>query len=464
MSSFWAFGTESVNLFFSLEGSTSNSMENQYMQINRVTGDSELEINPENSFLYEKEGESCPAVQVPEESESQSLLEKDQEGQSDISCLSAGPFVIENSSLLIEEVLGVTKNQQVEEENLTLETKPNLLVNLDGKSSLRKDYGQTDKSCLSSEPLEYSDDKEEGAFPAAQIPERTDDQITLCKDHRQTDDDLCLWSGPLVMENSSLLIKETVGEAKSEQFEENNLTPVQKLPSLADLDVEHSNEIRCLVDEKLGETENRSESPKNLGKRDPTTISSVPLVTASIDSSLPDGIISDMIYYKESRSICTAGEQPESEFCESPPLRSENKSILGESIWARRGKPASVVQIQTYRSRGKTTVEAGIDNDNGNEQEVEIFTPDKENLTPNTLRLRSLKKKNMVEIKLDDAQQEEEIFTPDKENFTPNTLQLRSLKKQGKVEVSHSKSHKSFLSSNIHSEDLLVCSEKRTGN
>lgn len=463
MSSFWAFGTESVNLFFPLEGSTSNSMENQCLQINCVTGDSELENNPESSFFNDKEGETCPAVQVPEETESQSLLEKDHEGESDISCLLAGPFVIENSSLLIKEFLVVTKNQQVEEENLTQETKSNLLVNLDGKSSLRKDYGQTDKSCLSSEPLEYSDDKEEGAHPAAQIPERNDDQISLCKDHQQTDDDLCLWSGPLVMENSSWLIREVVGEAKSEQFEENDLTPVQKLTSLVNLDVEHSNEIRCLVDEKLGETENRSESPKNLGKRDPTTISSVPFVTTSIDSSPPDGIISEMIYYKDSQtpqSICTAGEQPESEFCESPPLRSENKSIFGESIWARRGKPASVVQIQTDGSRGKTTGETGIDNDYGNEQEVEIFTPDKENLTPNTLRLRSLKKKNMVEIKLDDAQKEEEIFTPDKENFTPKTLQLRSLKKKGKVEVSHSKSHKSFLSSNIHPEDLLVCSEK----
>ncbi|KAM5562046.1 hypothetical protein ABKV19_017321 [Rosa sericea] len=449
LSSFWAFGTESVNLFFPLEDSTSNSKENQYLQLNCVTGGSELDNNLESSVFNEK-GEACPSVQV---------LEKEQ-GQSDISGLSAGPFVVENSSLLIGEVLAGTKHQQVVEVNLTPETKSALLVNLDGKSSITKDHGQTDQLCLSSEPLEYSSDKEEGAYPAAQIP-GTAGQSYMSKDNGQTDNDLCLSAGPFVTENSSLLIGEVLGEINNQPAEEEN--PSQNPTLLVNLDFEISNEIRCLVDERRGETEKRSLSPKNHHeKRDTKTISYVPLVTDSVDSFLPDGVLSEIIDDKENhtpQSICTAGGQPKSEFCKSPPLRSEDKSIFGESIWERRGKPASAVRIQTERSRERTTVEAGIDNDN--EQEVESFTPDKENLTPNTLRLRSLKKKFEVEIKLDDTQEEEEIFTPDKENFTPNTLRLRSLKKKGKLELTNSKSHRSSLSkqnlnSNIPREDLLV--------
>ncbi|PRQ24416.1 putative transcription factor interactor and regulator FHA-SMAD family [Rosa chinensis] len=442
LSSFWAFGTESVNLFFPREDS---SKENQYVQLSCVTGGSELE----------KEGEASPTVQI---------LEKDQ-GQSDISGLSAGPFVIENSSLLIREVLAETKHQQVEEVNLTPEAKSDLLVNLDSKSSITKDQGQADQLCLSSEPLEYSDDKEEGAYPAAQIPGRNADQSSLSKDHGQNDNVLCLSAGPFVTENSSLLVGEVLGEINNQEGEEEN--PSQKPTLLVNLDFEISNEIRCLVDERRGETEKRSVSPKNHHeKRDTKTISSVPLVTDSIDSFSPDRDLSEIIDDKENQtplSICTAGGQPESEFCNSPPLRSEDKSIFGESIWERRGKPASAVRIQTETSRERTTVEAGIDNDN--EQEVESITPDKENLTPNTLRLRSLKKKFEVEIKLDDTQEEQEIFTPDKENFTPNTLRLRSLKKKGKLELTDSKSHRSSLSkqnlnSNIPREDLLVSPAK----
>ncbi|KAL6213810.1 hypothetical protein ACLB2K_013249 [Fragaria x ananassa] len=447
LSTFWAFGTESVNLFY--PHSTSNSEEHQYLQLNCVTGGSELDKIPESSSSHEK-GEASPIVQV---------LEKDQ-GQSDISALlSAGPFVRENSSLL------ETKYQQVEEDSMSLETNLDVLVNLDGKSSTTKDHGQTDQLCLSSEPLQYFDEKEEDACPAAQISGRTDGQSSLSKDHGQTDTDFCLSYGPSVMENSSLLVGEVLGEINNQPDDKENTA--HKPTLLVNLDPENTNEIRCFVDERCAETEERSVSPKNHHEeRDIKTISSVPPVEDSTDSFSPDGVLSEIIDDKENQtllSICIVGGQPESEFCKSPPLTSEDKLIFGENIWARRGKPACAVRIQTESSRERSTVEAGIEKNFY--LEVEIFTPDKENLTPNTLRLRSLKKKNEVEVKLDDTQEEQEIFTPDKENFTPNTLQLRSLRKKGKLELTNSKSHISSVSkqnfiSNIPKEDLLVCPGK----
>ncbi|KAF7820056.1 FHA domain-containing protein PS1 [Senna tora] len=135
------------------------------------------------------------------------------------------------------------------------------------------------------------------------------------------------------------------------------------------------------------------------------------------------------------------------------------------------------------------------------EEEEEIYTPDKENFSPNTLHLQLLKKKGKVEEikhfksqqrahnskvaqaqksdrrpfgshnKLEqdindmsnqeditnktisknlfcDLDEEEEIYTPDKENFSPNTLQLQLLKKNGKLEeIEHSKSRRSHNSS-----------------
>nr|KYP33432.1 hypothetical protein KK1_045711 [Cajanus cajan] len=82
----------------------------------------------------------------------------------------------------------------------------------------------------------------------------------------------------------------------------------------------------------------------------------------------------------------------------------------------------------------------------------EVFTPDKENSSPNTLQLQFLKgmgstlcQMNQKDIlnraiskdlfsDLGEEEEEEEMFTPDKENFSPNTLQLQLLKKKGKVE------------------------------
>ncbi|KAE9586360.1 hypothetical protein Lalb_Chr24g0401071 [Lupinus albus] len=71
---------------------------------------------------------------------------------------------------------------------------------------------------------------------------------------------------------------------------------------------------------------------------------------------------------------------------------------------------------------------------------------------------------------LDGKEEEEEIFTPDKENFSPNTLQLLFLKKKGKLEeIKHSKSKRSHnlkdtFSSGIYpNESRSLIQSKRIG-
>ncbi|KAG4183572.1 hypothetical protein ERO13_A09G117000v2 [Gossypium hirsutum] len=105
----------------------------------------------------------------------------------------------------------------------------------------------------------------------------------------------------------------------------------------------------------------------------------------------------------------------EYENLDSSPLRLETKPNL-QSIWSRRGKPASVLQIQTGRSAGK----AGAENKPNpkslfvSSDEKEIFTPDKENFTPNTLSMKALKRKGKLE--------EDMMIASDTESQTPKLI------------------------------------------
>lgn len=149
---------------------------------------------------------------------------------------------------------------------------------------------------------------------------------------------------------------------------------------------------------------------------------------------------------------------------ESPLANSEQKSNL-LSIWSRRGKPCSVLQIQTGRSREKiegaernAEVELPHQLDveeneiskafsSSSDGDDEVFTPDKENFTPDTLMLRSMKNMGLITSNKSSSlkskvilkglsssfDENEEPFTPDKENITPNALLLRSMKKKSKM-------------------------------
>jgi len=195
-------------------------------------------------------------------------------------------------------------------------------------------------------------------------------------------------------------------------------------------------------------------------------------------------------------------------------VKAEEKTSANHNIWSRRGRSNRAPQVRTSKStvknaanvdaevamskekdiRKRTITKNLFSVQDGEVEEEEIFTPDKENFSPNTLQKRLLKKDKVEEIKhsrsqrsrpfskhrsestalskmnqkdiinktiskdlfsVSDGEKEEEFFAPDKENISPNTLQLKLLKNKGKVEeIKRSKSKMSPLSKGIFNPDI----------
>lgn len=167
-------------------------------------------------------------------------------------------------------------------------------------------------------------------------------------------------------------------------------------------------------------------------------------------------------------ALLVPGQSP-NENADGTPPRSQQRC---SSIWSRRGKHSNV-QIQTGKDRAmnenidmETEVESinreiegtiSVSKDlfaSGNkDKEEEVFTPDKENHTPSSLFLGSMKKSCLSEMtnrsgrksvlsNMDET--DEETFTPDKENMTPETRRLRLMKKIGSQhQIKHPKLFKS---------------------
>ncbi|XP_030525903.1 FHA domain-containing protein PS1 isoform X2 [Rhodamnia argentea] len=134
---------------------------------------------------------------------------------------------------------------------------------------------------------------------------------------------------------------------------------------------------------------------------------------------------------------------------ESSPLRQSCTKSKSSSIWSRRGKPSTVLQLQTNRRKGMTKSAA-------------TASRNKEHNQNNHKSQLS----GVPFLGLDG--EEEEIFTPDKENLTPNTRLLKSLKKMSKMEVAEARplepfkrsSSKLYFIANICNEEDVFCSDK----
>ncbi|KAL5558487.1 hypothetical protein UlMin_034698 [Ulmus minor] len=259
-------------------------------------------------------------------------------------------------------------------------------------------------------------------------------------------------------------------------------------------------ELYCVADRvhhQATETPDKSEdqkiSTKDHEQKDVLCEYSATAATESVNSSLPMGEVVSECQTPE--SLSAAGRLSQTEIVDNSPIKSDQRSSCG-SIWSRRGKPASI-QLRLGGSKGGASLAGvGFEDEQHNKENAEdksvskalFCTPDKENFTPNTLLLKSLKKKgklveeekhskpdrssvskvtfspNIHPEDLIASSDKEEIFTPDKENITPNTLLLKSLKKKGKLkEVKHSTSRrllssKVTSSTNIRSEKDLIAS------
>ncbi|KAL1543924.1 FHA domain-containing protein PS1-like isoform X1 [Salvia divinorum] len=134
------------------------------------------------------------------------------------------------------------------------------------------------------------------------------------------------------------------------------------------------------------------------------------------------------------------------ETTEASEMNSEKR--LGMNIWSRRGKFEGV-KIRTSRSKAICTrihmsaqIKSLLVEDHANKSMVKdqcgaspskddgIFTPDKENASPDSCLVRSLGSKFDEALKSETIS-DEEVFTSDKENTTPNSYLLRSIKNVG---------------------------------
>ena len=406
------------------------------------------------------------------------------------------------------EVISENENRQLEKESMS--SKPHsvteVLSERDApKSSLISSEQEFELSVNRGSPIYVHNEDE--MHSVAEVPKETEN-ISLGKDHSY-------WSGPLMMENLSLPVEGIPVETNNQQVNEENQTPQsilalhspsnggveengtteQEMNLLLSLEYASSDEEGNPEAELLEETKNHSVSKKSHEVMEISGLYSVPIAIESADSSLFAGeilvtVLSEFTENKESQSpqsVVNAAGLSEVKISESAPLQSEEK-LNSRSIWSRRGKAASVPLIRTSESRSEiimagSDAEVGTHNRENTEnksiskalftgldEEEEIFTPNKENFTPNTLLVKSLKKNSRVEeIKHSKAlftgsDEKEEIFTPDKENFSPNTLLVKSLKKKVTVEeTKHSESCRSSLSKvtfspGIHPEEDMTAS------
>ncbi|KAK3170375.1 hypothetical protein Dsin_000195 [Dipteronia sinensis] len=297
------------------------------------------------------------------------------------------------------------------------------------------------------------------------ILEEFQDESLLQEDNEMRDNSE-LWSESPMKEpvNPSLVFEEVLSEIKTEQVDKENqsMQPLyenenkENLPVDQNLDWLVSLNTACFIEDGCPAAEVFEEADQSLSRKDHEE-QEIPrfgtlLEAESVNSSLPVGEVFTKFHDdKESQnpqSFYAPAELYEQEIIESSPTRSD-KRPSSNNIWSRRGKPASVLRIQTGRSRGKTT----RDRDSA-EAEFQ-HSGDIENTSISRILFSGL----------DDM--EEEPYTPNKENYSPNTLLLKSFKRKGKIEeIKHSRSGRTSSSNVAFSpnvqleEDLSFFSDK----
>ncbi|XP_021300133.1 FHA domain-containing protein PS1 [Herrania umbratica] len=393
--------------------------------------------------------ENCSATKIVEETENKRLIRETQQKR-DVSRLSSEPHLLESiNSTFQEDVLLNIKSQQVHRENQN----PNPLstskpMEERGNKENAAAYQQSilmvnlDSTC-SDGCKDYLSGKVEDA----------EDQNLSRKDYES--DNARLSSKPYLLESINSTFQEDILlNIKSQQVHKENQTPKplstskpmeergtkenaaadQQLILMVNLDSTCSDGCEDHLSGKVEDAENENRSRKDY-ERDNTSFYSAALPTESVKSSLPIGeVLSAVTDNKRNptpQSLFAPAVLSEDQNLDSSPLRLEKKSNL-HSIWSRRGKHASVLHIQIGRSKEKA-VEA-----------------------TNNAENKSIPKSLFVSL---EEEGEEEIFTPDKENFTPNTLLMKALKRKGKLEeIKHSS--KVTFSPDLQPEDDIIASEK----
>ncbi|XP_054803407.1 FHA domain-containing protein PS1 isoform X2 [Prosopis cineraria] len=291
-----------------------------------------------------------------------------------------------------------------------------------------------------------------GSLVAAEMPRETRSVCTLGDNDRGA---YIITSGAenLLTDSTFLTVEEATRETKFQPID----VALDSLPGSEE-------QIHCCQDRKPNQNSIACHEQGHsmdgivqaIGDNGNNNISFISLPAESSITSLSEESNMEISNKKENQTqqflAATAGCS-EKKILEKSAESTENDFLCNNNnnIWSRRGKATSAPQIQTSKSRVKS--KANVDN------QVEVSYQ------------KDIKKKAKAKdvLSVSDGDEEEEIFTPDKENFSPNALKLRFQKKGKLEEIKHFKSRqrshnsKDYLSPEIYLGEIPV-SEKENLN
>ncbi|XP_028805777.1 FHA domain-containing protein PS1 isoform X2 [Neltuma alba] len=292
--------------------------------------------------------------------------------------------------------------------------------------------------------LQYQDVRQNAPFGAAvavEMPKETGSGCTL-RDNDGGTHVLTTGAENLLTENTFLPVEEATQETKFQLIE-------VALDSVSGSE----EQINCFLDHKSNFKPHQNCIPRNEKGQSMDGIvqdvgdecnNNIPLISLPAESSiasLSEDSVMEISNKKENqtqRSLDVMAGCSEKKILEKG-VESIEKNFMCSNIWSRRGKATSAPQIRTSKSRMKNTANV-VDN------EVE------------TSYQKGIKEKAKAKDTLSILDgEEEEMFTPDKENFSPNTLQLRFQKKGKLEEIKHYKSRqRSHISENHLSPKIYL--------
>ncbi|OMO98753.1 hypothetical protein CCACVL1_04076 [Corchorus capsularis] len=363
----------------------------------------------------------------------------------------------ELSSNIFGEVTLESQNQQFgkDNESILLET---VMESITKGENTGRSFRKSELNTDNSENIDPSSVEQVENYSATKIVEETENKRPL-QESQQFTDISPFSTDPHLIEsiNSTLPEEDGLLNVKSQKVHKEQQTP--KPLSTWKPKAERENKENAAADQQTmlmnldstcsdGYSGNLYPSRKDYESEN-TSFYSGTLPSESVNSSFPTGEVLSEIMDKRNptpQSLFAPIMMSEDENLDSSPLRLEKRSNM-HTIWSRRGKPASVLQIQTRRSTGKAD-ESTNNAENksiskspflsSEEEKEEIHTPDKENFTPNTLLMKALKRKGKLEetkhpskvISSPGLQPEDDVIASDKENQTPKVIkELKSAKK-----------------------------------
>ncbi|KAJ1424895.1 SMAD/FHA domain superfamily [Sesbania bispinosa] len=359
-------------------------------------------FNSENTALLAEEANPVAAVTViPKDYELGSTL-RDNDRIEDILATEARIFNSENTSLLAEQANPVIEFQQIKTvEEVAVDSIPDgekqNECDKESKSNL-KAY-QNAKSC--------DEVNSQAESLISSMPQEADLKITNQKGNQSP---------------QSLI-------AVEECFEEEILV----------IHGEATEKAKCCHEQG----HSPDEIVQDIGNKCTGSICPTSLQVESVNSSVPQESVlntTNKVNNQTPQSLIAVTGCSEMEVLESHVEEATEKSSTIDDIWSRRGKAASAPQVQTRKSRFQSTsnvdtkVEMSNVKDDINKSkpkdlfyvldEEEIFTPNKENLSPNTFHFQFMRKKGKLEeIKHSKSQRSHNL----KENFSPNIYPAESI-------------------------------------